>query len=100
MCLVMIVAIIMTIRIYIQRNLQAKYKAGPDYLIAEIKNTAAGQGNANISSIKQQYDPYYRESNITESRSGASTVGFPNTTINQTITRTGQEIARSAQDAD
>jgi lipopolysaccharide export LptBFGC system permease protein LptF len=100
LCLVMIVALIMAVRIYTQRSLQAKYKAGSDYLIAEIKNTAAGHGNADISSIKQQYDPYYRESNITESRSGASTVGFPKTTIDQSVTRTGQETARSAQDAD
>ncbi|MDD5196837.1 MAG: hypothetical protein WC937_02720 [Candidatus Omnitrophota bacterium] len=100
LCLVMIVAIILTMRIYIQRSLQAKYKAGADYLISEIKNTAATQGNANISSIKQQYDPYYRESNISEARSGNTSVGFPETTLDQRVIRTGWETTRSAQDAD
>ncbi|MFA5350130.1 MAG: hypothetical protein WC357_02215 [Candidatus Omnitrophota bacterium] len=93
-------AVIITMRFYIQRSLQAKYKAGADYLISEIKNTAVDQGNANISSIKQQYDPYYRESNISETKNANSTVGFPETSINQTVTRTGQEMIRSAQDAD
>lgn len=100
LCLVMIAAIILTMRIYIQRSLQAKYKAGADYLISEIKNTAVDQGNANIGSIKQQYDPYYRESNISEVKSGNTSVGFPKTTLGQTVTRTGWETTRPAQDAD
>ena len=100
LCLAMVVAIIMTMRIYIQRSLQAKYKAGADYLISEIKNAAISQGNANISNIKQQYDPYYQESNTSETHSVSSTVGFPNTTVDQTMNRIGTETTRSAQDAD
>jgi len=100
LCLAVVIAIIMTIRIYIQRSLQARYKGGADYLISEIKNTAANQGNANVSSIKQQYDPYYRESDTTEVKSGASTTGFPDTSIDQTVTRSGWEKTRPATDAD
>ncbi|MDD2679216.1 MAG: hypothetical protein PHO03_00220 [Candidatus Omnitrophica bacterium] len=98
--LVAVVGIILTMRIYLQRAMQAKYKAGPDYLVSEIKNAAAEKGAAGVSGIKQQYDPYYRESSVAETRSGSSSVGFPETSIEQTSTRSGWEKTRPAQEAD
>ena len=106
LCLAMVVALIMTMRVYIQRSLQAKYKAGAGFLTSEIKSHAAAPGgiinatDTDFAIMKQQYDPYYRESEITETRSANSKVGFPETKPDQTITRTGWERANSALDAD
>lgn len=100
LCLAAVVAIIMTVRIYIQRSLQARYKGGADYLISEIKNTATDKGVPNFTKIKQQYDPYYRESDTIEVKSGSSATGFPDTSIDQTTTRSGWEKTGSAPDAD
>jgi len=98
--LTVVVAAILTMRLYMQRSLKAKYKAGADYLITEIEQNAADKGIAGLTNIKHQYDPYYRESNTSEIKTGESSVGFPETLINQTVSRTGWEKTNSASDAD
>jgi len=106
--LAMVVALILTMRIYIQRSLQARYKVGVDYLFSEIKEHAAAPGSiinptdTDFTGIKTQYDPYYRESNITETKpeGSFSSVGFPDTSMDQTTTRTGWEKTRPAAEAD
>ncbi len=98
--LAVIFSVIMTMRIYAQRSLQARYKAGPDYLISEIKNAAAEKGISNFSGMKKQYDPYYRESNILEDKKSAASIGTPETSTGQTVIRSGWEKAKPAQEAD
>jgi len=98
--LAVIFSVIMTMRIYTQRAMQARYKAGPDYLISEIKNAAAEKGVANFSDMKKQYDPYYRESNILEDKKSAASIGTPETSTGQTVIRSGWEKAKPAQEAD
>ncbi|MFA5401870.1 MAG: hypothetical protein WC359_15565 [Dehalococcoidia bacterium] len=93
-------AVILSMRIYMQRSLQARYKAGPDYLISEIKNAAAEKGISNFSGMKKQYDPYYRESNILEDKKSAASIGTPETSTGQTVIRSGWEKAKPAQEAD
>jgi len=95
----MVVVSIMMMRLYTQRYLQAKYRAGADYLVSEIKSTAVNKSVNGFSGMNYQYDPYYRESNITERKAANYTTGFPGTSINQTTNRTGQEKTGSALDA-
>lgn len=83
-----------------QRSIQAKYKAGADYMISEIRNEALERGINGFSDMKSQYDPYYRESNTTESKTANTTTGFPYTSINQVTNRIGYEKTGSALDAD
>lgn len=89
-------------RLYIQRSLQAKYKVGTDYLFAEIEKEAVKKGVANLTNIKRQYDVYYRESNVTATKLSGSynIVGFPGSSTNQTVNRTGWEKTNSVLDAD
>jgi len=98
--LTVVVAVILTMRLYIQRSLQAKYKAGTDYLFTEIEKNAVDKGVAGFTNIKRQYDAYYRESEISETKTGEFSVGFPDTSINQTVNRTGWEKTLPPQDAD
>ncbi len=98
--LAVLIAIILSMRIYMQRSLQAKYKTGPDYLVSEIKKAAAEKGISNFNDMKKQYDPYYRESSIREEKESSTSLGFPETSTEQTVSRSGWERARSAQDAD
>jgi hypothetical protein len=96
----MVVAFIFTMRFYIQRSLQAKYKAGADFMISQIRNEAETRGINSFNNMKSQYDPYYRESNVLDYTRGNSTVGYPESLMNQTAGRAGWERANPAQDAD
>ena len=98
--LAVVVGAILAMQLYIQRSLQAKSKAGADYLFTQIESNAADKGISGFSGISRQYDPYYRESNITETNTGVSTVGFPEVSINQTVSRSGQEKTGPASEAD
>lgn len=95
-----IIAVLGALRVYVQRGLQARQKAGVGYLFSEINKTAASQGVANLQNTKTQYDPYYREMNMTESWSDNSTNGFPDKSIERNSSRSGWQQVNSAQDAD
>jgi len=99
MYLAVMVAVILTMRIYVQRSFQAKYKGGTDYLFS-YRDPDTGKSLSGLPGIKKQYDPYYRESNTTETKSGETTVGFPGTSIDQNVKRQGQEETNPAADAD
>jgi hypothetical protein len=83
--LAVVIAVILAMRLYIQRSFQSKYRAGADYLFTEIEGNAADKGISGFSGIKRQYDPYYRESSISEAREGESTIGFPESSTKQTV---------------
>lgn len=102
LCFAIITAAILSMRIYVQRSLQAKYKAGVGYLCSEIEEEAVTKGISHLSNITRQYDPYYRESSKTETKEAGSYVvlGFPNTSINQTTNRSGWEKVGSIENAD
>ena len=100
MCLVAVVSVVLIMRLYIQRSLQAKYKAGPDYLISAIKSQALEKGASGFEEVKSQYDPYYRESSLTETKEGEVTIGFPESSTEQTTTRAGWEKTSAASEAD
>ena len=97
-----ITAAILSMGIYVQRSLQAKYKTGVGYLCSKIEQEAVTKGISNLSDIPRQYDPYYRESSITETKEPGSYVilGFPETSLNQTTNRTGWEKVGSIENAD
>lgn len=102
LCFATIIAVILIMRIYVQRSLQAKYKAGVGYLCSKIEQEAVTKEISHLSNIPRQYDPYYRESSKTETKQAGSYVilGFPNTSINQTTNRFGWEKIGSIENAD
>lgn len=97
--LAVVLATVLTMRLYVQRSLQAKYKGGADYIFS-YRDADTSKSLSDLPGIKKQYDPYYRESNITVKAAGESTVGFPEASINQTVNRTGWERTNSVSDAD
>lgn len=98
--LAIVLGVFLVMRVYIQRSFQAKYKAGANYLITEIERNAADKGIPGFSGIKTQYDPYYRETRGSEIKAGETTVGYPEASTNQTISRTGWEKTGPASNAD
>lgn len=105
MCLAVIAAAIAGMQIYLQRGFQARYKAGADYMFSHIEEQARAAGNitnTNLTNINQhrQYDPYYQSSNMTVSTNIENSLGFPNSTINETTTRSGRQSLGSSQGAD
>lgn len=95
MCLAIISAVFAGMSLYIKRSLQAKYKAGADYLISNIEKEGG-----NYSNIRKQYDPYYAESETTVTRSGTMTTGFPDSSVDMTTGTRGWQKAGSVQNAD
>lgn len=83
LCLAIMSAAILAMRIYAQRAFQARYKDGPDYLFSRIEE-ATHQTN-----LRRQYDPYYQESFTQETKEANITRGFPDFSLNQTTTRSG-----------
>ena len=100
LCLAVVSATILMMRLYGQRSLQARYKSGADYVFLEIEQEAAKIGNANLQNLKTQYDPYYTESLAWENRTADSTGGFPHTSINQTVRRMGWQKVNAPGNAD
>ena len=95
------VGVISTMQIYVQRGLQARYKQGVNYAFSRIEAEAALKGVDNLANIEtQQYEPYYRESFSSVQSNSDDTTGFPNSTTNQTTTRSGWERVNSANSAD
>lgn len=92
--------VISGMQIYIQRGLQARYKQGVNYAISQIQEEGAAKGIDSLSAISSQYEPYYRESFSSVRSTSDDTVGFPNSTTNQTTTRSGWERVNSANNAD
>jgi len=100
LCLAVVSATILMMQVYGQRSLQARYKSGADYVLHEIEREAAKQGKGNLQDLKTQYDPYYTESDTLESHEGDSTGGFPYTSVNQTLRRTGWQKVNAPGNAD
>lgn len=89
--LAMVTATFMVMRLYIMRWVQARYKDAPDYMISKVEAEARARGVANLQNLKTQYDPYYNESEMTETREGDSTRGYPDSSVNMTMNRTGYQ---------
>ncbi|MCX5703999.1 MAG: hypothetical protein NT066_05890 [Candidatus Omnitrophica bacterium] len=62
LCLAVVIGVLLSMQRYVQRSLQAKYKSGADYLFRDIKQAGAGH----LANPRQQYDPYYASSNMTQ----------------------------------
>jgi len=92
LCLAAVGAAILTMRLYLLRSIQARQKAGTDYVFSQIEQEAVRKNQPHLQNIERQYDPYYREAYTTENRESDSTGGFPDTSVNQTITRSGVEM--------
>jgi len=100
LCLAMVSTTILVMRLYVVRTLQARYKAGPDYVFLEIKQEAARKGKAGLQNVKTQYDPYYTESLASENHTGDSTMGFPHSAVNQTFIRGSWQKVNAPGNAD
>lgn len=100
LCLAVITAAVMGMHIYIQRSLMARYKDGAGYLFSKIEEEAVARSIVNLTNLKPQHDPYYQESNMTETKNSEITTGFPNTVVNETLSQSGWQKVRSAVDAD
>lgn len=97
LCLAVISLAFVGMQIYLQRSFQAKYKSGADYLFSQIEQEAILQGHANLTSLNRQYDPYYRESYMNDTKTSDLTQGFPNTSVNATNRRSGWEMVYAPQ---
>lgn len=86
-----IIGAFVAMQLYLQRSLQARYRDISEYPFAKISQEAEDRHILRLSEPKKQYDPYYRESNITETKSVDSVLGFPDSSINETSSRQGQE---------
>ncbi|MFH1397224.1 MAG: hypothetical protein ABIH27_01565 [Candidatus Omnitrophota bacterium] len=84
----MIMAVTLALRVYVQRSLQARYKAGVDYSLSSLGLS------------KTQYDPYYRTAETIENRTMTSTIGSRDNIIDQSTNRFVQEWTSSSDDAD
>lgn len=89
LCLAVMSAVIIAMRLYLIRAFQAKYKQGTSYVFSKINEQAASQGQAGFSDAATQYDPYYSESTSTQTTDGSQTGGFPDSSVDQIITRSG-----------
>jgi hypothetical protein len=80
-CVFVISAAFISMQIYVQRGLQAKYKAGADYCLSSMQTQAAG--------LRKQYDPYYATSRYKESKDSNSLKGFPDRATTEVSSRPG-----------
>lgn len=87
--LTVIVMALAGMQIYVKRSLQARYKGAVENLVSGI---SAGTGKA-----VTQYDPYYLESNITENKTSDVIVGFPESSVDQTVNRSGWQRVGPAE---
>jgi len=100
LCLAGVSATILMMRLYAVRSLQARYKAGPDYVFSQIEQEAVRKGEADLQNLKTQYDPYYTESVTWENRTGNSTIGFPQSAVNQASVRADWQKVNAPGNAD
>lgn len=113
LCISVITAAILGMRVYVQRSLQARYKAGPDYVFRNIEAEAREKGVGHLNNIRQQqYDPYYYQSDITENKNAVQTKYKRDgeleegedldgeLALDSTVTRTGWTAIGSAREVD
>lgn len=85
--LALIITTLIGIQLYMQRELQARYKDAVDYAVKEIEEKAEV-----VSTL--QYDPYYEESDITTTSSSkissSYSPGGSSAKTYETISRKGQ----------
>lgn len=85
LCLAAVTAVLIGMQLYVKRGLQARYKAG------------AGQIFSGMPASTTQYDPYYIESSVTETRNYIVDMGFPHTTKDVTTNRSGWQKVGPAE---
>jgi hypothetical protein len=78
----LVVGVVATMQLYIQRSFHARYKAGADYVHRELVNASPA-----FSGLARQYDPYYAESWQRDRTNYTTLSGYPNNTVNQVLTR-------------
>lgn len=105
LCLAVVMGALVSLQTYLQRSTQARSKDGADYVISQIEKEATDRGIPNLTNLGRQYDPYYQESSITEikgteTKNNVSIVGFPDSSTDETITRSGWQKQGSAIGAD
>jgi|GEM_PF-3377195 len=67
LCLSVLTVTFLGMQVYVRRSLQARYKAGADYLFYDLKKTAENTPDAgHLVNPLQQYDPYYATSSINQ----------------------------------
>jgi hypothetical protein len=91
-CIMAISAAFISMQIYVQRSMQARYKDGADYCLNSIQKQD--------SKLRKQYDPYYAESAYSETNSSNVTKGFPDRSTEQTTIRDGQKVTGTVANAD
>jgi len=79
----LIVGVVAAIQLYLQRSFQARYKAGADYVHTElVKAVPAYAGQP------RQYEPYYSESWRLENKTYNTLRGYPDNSVDDTVTQT------------
>jgi hypothetical protein len=104
LCVIIIGTAIVTMQIYIQRSLQARYKSGADFALGMLQNEAEAQGKTllalMINTTGHQYDPYYATDKFTDGQQSDNTKGYPDRSINQTSIRHGWKRTGMVENAD
>jgi Flp pilus assembly pilin Flp len=81
-CLTVVAMAVVGMQIYLQRSLQARYKQGVDFVFSKMRDAGAAPA-------LEQYDPYYRQASINEETHRNVTMGFPYSSLDTTVNRTG-----------
>lgn len=89
----LVTGVVATMQLYVQRGVNARYKAGADYVHRELVSAVPA-----YAGLPRQYDPYYAESwqedntNYTMTKGysnlASTTAGFPDTSVNRVDTST------------
>ncbi|MCX5706989.1 MAG: hypothetical protein NTW13_04975 [Candidatus Omnitrophica bacterium] len=91
----LVIAAAVAMQVYVKRGLQAKVKAGVDYVDTDA-STVLG------STAQNQYEPYYMGSTFTSSRNASDTEnagegGVIDRTTNEISSRTGNQTIANVQ---
>jgi hypothetical protein len=77
-----VVGVVATMQLYIQRGFQARYKAGADYVYKELAKAAPA-----LPGLTTQYDPYYSEFWREDTATYDLIAGYPDSSVKQTNAR-------------
>ena len=78
-----VVGVVATMQLYIQRGFQARYKAGADYVHKELAKAAPA-----FSGLPRQYHPYYNSQGIQNDTTSYNILrGYPDNAVEQNSTR-------------
>ena len=78
----LVVGAFAAMQLYLQRSFQARYKAGADYVHKELARAAPAHAGE-----PKHYDPYYSESWQEDNTAYNTLRGYPDNSVNDTITR-------------